>query len=205
MHSRSFLHRLSDTPLASAAEVEPVEHRPLGFADVRSSEQATSSRPRRPLGFVVEQEPRFVTEMSFRRTPTATRGADVMPPARGVESTTADTAAPAVGQASGLPEHVTPVAMAGDDKVPFYKRELTLRRRKPEDELTTENVEALETDESADSKPIGFAWDDDKAEPEVEEIPAVEETIVETDPVVVPVTAVADDVDPDVVEPTTSL
>ena len=182
MHSRSFLHRLSDTPRASAAEVEPAEHRPLGFADVRSSEPATSSRPRRPLGFVVEQEPCFVTEMSFRRTPSETRGAEVMPPARGVDSPTADAESPAVGQAACLPGLVMPVAMAGDgEKVPFYKREITLRRRKSEDDVTTDPVESAESD---DSKPIGFAWDDDKTD-EVEEAPAVEETpVVETTPVI---------------------
>lgn len=179
MHSRSFLHRLSDTPRASAAEVEPVEHHPLGFADVRSSEQAAAG-PRRPLGFVVEPEPTFVTEMSFRRTPTATRGADVMPPARGVTPVTTEEA-PSVGQATGVPAYVEPVSMADGDRVPFYKREITLRRRKPEDA-----GEIVETDavELAEAKPIGFAWEGEN-DKQADEAPAVEETpAVEVAPVV---------------------
>ena len=54
MHSRSFLHRLSETPRASAAEIDDIERHPLGFADVRANAQPVEDRPRRSIGFVTD-------------------------------------------------------------------------------------------------------------------------------------------------------
>lgn len=188
MHSRTFLHRLSETPRASAAETEPVERHPLGFADVRSTEPATPPVTRRPFGFAQQPEPQFVTEMSFRRAPAGARGPEVVSPARGVDATPAD-ADTAVGHAEVTPGFVIPTAMAADDeKVPFYKRELSLRRRNPQQDETPEAVESLDSEAEVedDPNPIGFSWNrdpaDDHSEPEtVEEEPAVE--TVEPEPV----------------------
>ena len=70
MHSRSPLHRLSEAPRASAAEVDHDERHPLGFADVRATEPAPAGdtrardRPRHRAGASVRHR------MSFRRTQT---------------------------------------------------------------------------------------------------------------------------------------
>lgn len=204
MHSRSLLHRLSETPRASAAEVDHAERHPLGFADVRSSEPATTGHTRRAIGFVTESEPRFVTEVSFRRTPTTSvgRGAEVPSPERAVETHVdspgiAETQGPDVGHAVGIAVG-GPYADASGD-VPFYKREISLRRRKPEESAVDESAEPGDSNEDAGNgadgpsgpddaspKPVGFEWPTADVAAEADEEPAdaspVEEPVV-TEPV----------------------
>ncbi len=185
MHSRSFLHRTTTTPSASVTQSGPEGHYPLGFANVRDIAPPDGpERQRSPIGFA-PVEPQFVTELSFRRT--APR-ADAQVPAPG------SPAGPiGVGHASGwrptdLPElgdtepaTTTPVSevpseSSAAEHVPFYKREISLRRRKRSDsdapapvepvgEVVSDDHDEAERDEQPERQ-IGFAAPAEEPEPE---------------------------------------
>lgn len=171
MHSRTYLHRISDQPRASAGPDGGGRSYPLGFADVRSGAEPSVEATRRPLGFA-PPAPSFVTELSFRRAAPA--------PAAEVPGHTGSGDL-GVGHASAwrrrddapaeeTPEPEAPQPVA-EEKVPFYKREISLRRRKDADvepavaavEKAAEAVDeegatgpaAVETEPSR--APIGFA------------------------------------------------
>ncbi len=160
MHPRTFLHRSPDGPRAQGLDTGALHSsHPLGFADVRSTEIPEPLHRRGPLGFgFTPAEATFVTELSFRRTTAWER-----PSARGTFDGPEATA-PEVGhaevfepQTAGDPGTEIPVSEA---KVPFYKRELSLRKKKPEVVETTDDdvAENLDDVEQADvvKRLIGF-------------------------------------------------
>ncbi|RDI73561.1 pilM: type IV pilus assembly protein PilM [Gaiella occulta] len=125
-------------PHRTGDPVEPGSTRPsIGFGDTRALPAPGESR-RRPIGFApseqdVDHEPRFRTELSFKRHGGVPR-ADTTPriSAGGGEE------APAPWQTAGSAEHddaeragiAEPEAAVAAEKVPFYKRELSFRRRR---------------------------------------------------------------------------
>ncbi len=194
MHSRSFLHRTTTTPSASVTQSGSEGHFPLGFADVRDiAPPEGPGRPRSPIGFA-PAEPQFVTELSFRRT---SPRADSQVPAPDPGSVAGSLG---VGHASawrpadrpediGALEETEPVPTApasevpsespGTEHVPFYKREISLRRRKRSDadasvpvepvgEVVSDDHDESEHDEQPE-RPIGFAAPAEEAESEAVE------------------------------------
>jgi type IV pilus assembly protein PilM len=186
MHSRSFLHRTHAGPHAGTPHGGSGAAHPFGFADVGSrAPDGEAPGPRAPLGFA-PPSPQFVTELSFRRTaptshvdprserpatgdgPVPSDGAlgvghaSSWTPARAQsEEAAEDEVRAEVGDASTAPDEPP----AGEGKTPFYKREISLRRRKPEpvtapDEPIVTDPSAGEADtvaHDAPAIPIGFA------------------------------------------------
>ncbi len=216
----------SRVPAAAAPDVASppaTVHRPLGFTDVRAPEGSPAhGDSARQVGFApmpAEDRSGFRTEISFRRQPR------VLPHPPAVDLDVAPTALPVVGRPvpTYAPQTVepmfgpspawTPTASAGEEKVPFYKREISLRRRRPEDVGAADTTEAVEMTDAAEEiaelepsrVPFGFGADLQEAadelgteqspEPDVEieiepdlesEVFAVEkhEEQLETEPVV---------------------
>ncbi len=160
MHSRSFLHRTHTGPHASVSPEASGTSLPIGFADVRPDAPVDDTpRPRAPIGFAAPA-PLFVTELSFRRTPLAARVAPraELPAQGGAGASAGDLG---VGQATSwsppgagrdnAPADETPVEtekVETEKKVPFYKREITLRRRRPEPVAVSDEA----TDEASDDQ-----------------------------------------------------
>lgn len=129
MHPRIFLQRLSDQPRASVPGDPVSQPLPLGFVDPAPGGTPTPEPRRNPIGFG-PPEPRFVTEVSFRRT----EPARVVPSASSIPFDGSLLGSPI----PGLVRSTETLSDIADDqaaptapkKVPFYKRELSLRRRK---------------------------------------------------------------------------
>ncbi len=200
MNSWNSLNRFTN-PQASAETVseETVEaaHRPLGFADVR--ETGSAAERRRPIGFAPLEwsEPEFRTEISFRRdfgTPArglplpgaATLDVGYAGESGAVVTGPALTSSEAVAAQTFAPLHFvrrTPVVAAsaetpdaGDtagQKVPFYKREISFRRRSTEApaEVEQQVVEPEQVSVAAD--PV------EESEPVVEAVEEPELEVVE--------------------------
>ena len=170
---------LSSRARASAAAdaVDPPRstRHPLGFTDVRAPEAAPSpaSEGSRPVGFAPAPQDRtgFRTELSFRRQPR------VLPAPPAIDLDAPPAALPVVGRplpvvsAPSLVPVVEPspswlpLASADGDKVPFYKREITFRRRK--DDVDTDSVTPSVEDDGGDDLervPFGFGREHDDAQ-----------------------------------------
>ncbi len=189
---------------SAAADVAPSSatvHRPLGFTDVRAPEPpASPADGRRQVGFAPAPEhgAGFKTEISFRRQPRVTP----LPPA--VDLDAAPTALPVVGRpvpAWGQPIAApmvgpspawTPLASADEDKVPFYKREISFRRRKSEDVDDVGAIAAADEPEAVQEiaeveqsrAPFGFGADLEEAADELdpEQEPSQPEVEIEVEP-----------------------
>jgi type IV pilus assembly protein PilM len=157
-------------------------HRPLGFADVRSSDDAAPPpvTGRAPIGFgpAPVEGTAFRTELSFRRQPRLLP----MPPA--VDLDTPPATLPVAGRSepltTGPTPPWTPLASADGDKVPFYKREITFRRRRDEqaDDIGDAEVAPEASDAHVESPseraPFGFAPSAGDDEHEPDEAPRVD-------------------------------
>jgi len=191
MHSRYFLSRTPSEPRASVLPDASDRQLPVGFADVRSDAPLPADeRQRAPFGFA-PPEPRFVTELSFRRTPRPRPE-----PVRAVSQQGDAQGSLPVGHASGWrpvdepaepqvtdpapttevePAPATPRAEERfEEQVPFYKREITFRRKRSDEparpiepvepvEQVYEDEPVGETDESAEPFEL--------AEPEEQRVP----------------------------------
>jgi type IV pilus assembly protein PilM len=163
---------------ASTVAPEQAVHHPLGFADVRAPDAVAppiAQTPRRPVGFAPVPEfeaPQFRTEISFRRQPRTLPvvHAEVVHYGMPVPEH------PSVGHAAAwedphAPDPVTPVdtpeetpvtsASADSEKVPFYKREISFRRRRgaaeaPADQADENGASGEELEDSGESAPFGF-------------------------------------------------
>ncbi len=158
-------------------------HRPLGFADVRSSEGVAPPpvTGHAPIGFAPApvEGTEFRTELSFRREPRLLP----MPPAVDLDTP------PATLPVAGRPEPLTagptpawtPLASADGDKVPFYKREITFRRRRDEQaddvgaaEVAPEVSVDAHVESTSERAPFGFAPSAGDDEREPDEAPRVD-------------------------------
>jgi type IV pilus assembly protein PilM len=193
MHSRSFLHRTHTGPHAAAPHEGSGATFPLGFADVRSDEPPTDAPGRRgPIGFA-PPAPLFVTELSFRRTASPGRvqpraehtAAGGEPSAGGFGVGHASSWTPASAEREDAADEprsevvqdeapATPEPAPDEPRVPFYKREISLRRRKPTAVVSDDPVEEVPADDEAGVEPeqeqgrtgvpIGFAAPGDQAD-----------------------------------------
>ncbi len=230
MHSRSFLHRTHTGPRASVSPEASGTSLPVGFAGVRPDEPVDDTpRTRAPIGFAAPA-PLFVTELSFRRTAQPARIAPraELPAPDGAGASAGDLGVghatswsppgaarddahvegvdePDVDEAVTVPADETPVET--EKKVPFYKRELTLRRRRPEpvavsDEASDDPVEIAppvadgdvtapdaETEVETSAIPIGFAAPSD----EVDDVDAADDVEADAAPPGAELSAVAVD------------
>lgn len=206
MNSWNPIIALSSRMRASAApdgapSAGPV-HRPLGFTDVRAPETAPADRTpeRRQIGFAPApgEQPGFRTEISFRCQPRVLPQPpaidfDAAPAALPVVSTPFSTDAPqVVGPMFGPSPLWTPLASADGEKVPFYKREISFRRRKDEDGDTAGTAESVQ-EQAADAEsheletprvPFGFGADvaDEADEPAIDHPAEMPETEPEIQP-----------------------
>lgn len=213
MHSRTFLHRISDQPRASAGPDGGGRSYPLGFADVRADAETEAEAARRPFGFAPPAAS-FVTELSFRRAQPVTV-AEVPGHAGSGDLGVGHASAWRRRDEEPAEEPVEPVAPqpVAEEKVPFYKREISLRKRKDADAevaAVEEAAKAVEEEgatgpaaeeETASRQPLGFAPADEPAA-EAEGVTAVAEAdAVEDEPVDEPVAELAPEAPPVVDEP----
>lgn len=196
-------NRFTD-PQASAETASPeasdAAHHPLGFADVRDTTPPPVSERRRPVGFapVEWSAPEFRTEISFRREfgsparglPVAGEttlgvghagepGAVVTGPAVSSTATGIETFAPLhfVRRTTDVvASAATPPAGDAEQKVPFYKREISFRRKQADVAAPAEAVEPVEAVEAVAEEPVA---EEPMLEAPVAEEPAVGPPVVE--------------------------
>jgi type IV pilus assembly protein PilM len=182
----------NDRAATPAPETTAPARHPLGFSDVREPAAPEAPTDRAPIGFSPDLDttpPSYRTELSFRRQPR------VQPAPPAVDLDVPPTAlpivpapAPAAAEPSTVPVFEdpdaawTPQASAEGEgeSVPFYKREITFRRRKDDEHEPDETPAEPEQERG----PFGFGFDagdaathEPEPEPEQEvEVLAVEET-----------------------------
>jgi type IV pilus assembly protein PilM len=175
-------NRVRASAAADVAAPPATVHRPLGFTDVRAPEAApVPVESRSQIGFAPAPEhgPGFRTEISFRRQPR------VLPLPPALDLDVAPTALPVVGRPvpTSAPPIVAPMAgpspewlplASSEEKVPFYKREISLRRRKAEDHDVVGSVEdaddreVVEESVEPERAPFGFGADLHEVEDDVD-------------------------------------